>query len=92
MGNSAPIAARHYLQVTDADFDRAARRRKERRRIRRTSGAKCGAAAGGRNRNVSQETRKAPDNKGFLPIVANPCDTGQTYLVPPRGVEPLFSD
>ena len=23
LGNSAPIAARHYLQVTDADFDRA---------------------------------------------------------------------
>ena len=26
IGNSAPIAARHYLQVTDADFEKALQR------------------------------------------------------------------
>ena len=42
IGNSAAIATRHYLQVTDADYDKANSRR---RRIRRTPGAKSGAAA-----------------------------------------------
>lgn len=37
----------------------------------------------------SQETRKAPENKGFLPIVAAPCNTAQMYKVPPRGVEQI---
>ena len=89
LGNSAPIAARHYLQVTDADFDRAVQ-----------GGAKSGAlethnqaqhAAAG-DCEESQERQKAPENQGLLPVVAIPCDDVQKYLVPPRGVEPLFSD
>ena len=40
----------------------------------------------------SQETQKAPENQGLLPIVASPCDTLKKYKIPPRGVEPLFSD
>ena len=90
LGNSAPIAARHYLQVTDADFDRAVARR---RRIRRTCGAESGAARGGRElAGFRKKRQQAPENQGLVPSVANPCDTVQKYLVPPRGVEPLFSD
>ncbi len=95
LGNGAPIAARHYLQVTDADFDRATGGYPQ-----TEGGAESGAVAvrnpvqqpSAENCRVSQETQKAPENKGFLPSVANGCDTVQMYLVPPRGVEPLFSD
>ena len=89
LGNSAPIAARHYLQVTDADFDRAVR-----------GGAKSGAlaaqnqaqqAAGDPGR-LLQETAQAPDNQGLVLGCFNVCNDVQTYLVPPMGVEPLFSD
>ena len=94
LGNSAPIAARHYLQVTDGDFDRAVAS------PRMGGGAESGAQeaqnaaqhAAAEKCTLSQESRKAPENKGFLPSIANPCDTVQQYLVPPRGVEPLFSD
>ena len=66
IGNSAPIAARHYLQVTDADFDRAAMPAKR--------GAESGAAAaqnpaqqrGGRDSGkLRQETTQAPEIKGL---------------------------
>ncbi len=92
LGNSAPIAARHYLQVTDADFDRAVQGGAK-------SGAKSGALeaqnqaqqAAAENGRVSHETQKAPENKGLLPLIANPCNGVQLSIVPPRGVEPLFS-
>ena len=89
LGNSAPIAARHYLTVTDEDFARAAQ-----------GGAESGAVAvqnavqqaAARNCTGSQEIKKAHEDKGFLPSIANPCDTAHPPIVPPRGVEPLFSD
>ena len=89
LGNSAPIAARHYLQVTDADFDRAVQ-----------GGAFSGAGAvrnavqqpSAGDGSVSQETTQAPENQGLVLSVANPCYTVQPYIVPPRGVEPLSSD
>jgi len=86
LGNSAPIAARHYLQVTDADFDRAVQ-----------SGAKSGALeaqnqaqqASAENCRVSQETTQAPDNQGLVQSIANPCYSVQLSIVPPRGVEQI---
>jgi hypothetical protein len=39
--------------------------------------------------NESQETQKAPENRGYLPIIATNCDTVQKYKVPPRGVEQI---
>jgi integrase len=88
IGNSAPIAARHYLQVTDGDFDRANQRGTDSGTVAAQNAAQQAAA---RSRTVPQETTQAPDNQGLVLDVANPCDTVQTYLVPPRGVEPLFS-
>jgi integrase len=84
LGNSAPIAARHYLQVTDADFDRAVQ-----------GGAFSGAVAvqnavqqpSAGNCRVSQETTQARGVQGLVQSVANPCDTVQKYLLPPRGIE-----
>jgi hypothetical protein len=49
IGNSASIAAKHYLQVTDADFDRAVQ-----------GGAKCGAATIRRKSNRFARKQKSP--------------------------------
>ena len=89
LGNSAPIAARHYLQVTDADFDRAVQ-----------SGAESGAVAvrnpvqqpSGDSGRLLQEMTQAPGNQGLVLESSDVCNDVQTYLLPPRGVEPLFSD
>ncbi len=89
IGNSAPIAVRHYLQVVDSDFDRASQRGTESGTVAAQNQAQQPAARFGKE---SQETQKAPENQGFLPIVASQCDSAQEYILPPRGVEPLFSD
>lgn len=93
IGNSAPIAAKHYLQVTDGDFDRAVQ-----------GGAKSGAPeaqnaaqnqtqqTAAENCRVSQEKKKALGAQGLVLDIATSCDTVHPYIVPPRGVEPLFSD
>jgi integrase len=89
IGNSAPIAARHYLQVTDADFDRAS-----------GGGAESGAQAAQKpaqqahagNRTKRTKTKQAPAKQGLVREVAGLCDLVQTCSVPPRGVEPRFSD
>ena len=89
LGNSAPIAAKHYLQVTDADFNRAVQGGAKSGALEAQNQAQQAAAENGR---VSQETQKAPENQGLLPLIANPCNGVQLSIVPPRGVEPLFSD
>ena len=88
IGNSAPIAARHYLQVTDADFDGG---RGARRRFRRTRNAESDAATNGRFWHILARNAQALGNQGLVLDVANICDSEQMYIVPPRGVEPLFS-
>jgi hypothetical protein len=77
------------LQVTDGDFDLAVQGGAKSGALKAQNQAQHTAAGIG---TVSQESKRAPENKGFLPSIANPCDTVQAYLVPPRGVEPLFSD
>ena len=89
IGNSAAIAAKHHLQVTDADFDRASQ-----------GGAESGvqvaqnraqhAHAG--NRTDSQEMKQALAVQGLVLHGADSCDLVYTCPVPPRGVEPLSSD
>jgi hypothetical protein len=44
IGNSEPVAAKHYLQVTDADFEQAIH-----------GGAKSGAATNGREATFSDD-------------------------------------
>ncbi len=102
IGNSAPIADKHYLQVTEDDFARAAeiaiddQRGTESGTVDAQNSAKAAqnpaqqpAAIDRRN---SQETQKAPVIGAFVPSVATLCDTVQNSIVPPRGVEPLSSD
>jgi integrase len=89
IGNSAPIAARHYLQVTESDFDRAAQRGTESGTLPARNAAQYPAAPIG---TLSQETIQAPGTQGLVLSGAEGCDTVQKYILPPRGVEPLFSD
>ena len=89
MGNSAPIAAKHYLQLTDADFEKAVK-----------GGAKSGAVSvqkavqrpAALSRINRQETLQAHMFYGLVRIGTNSCVTLHEYTIPPRGVEPLSSD
>ncbi len=89
IGNSAPIAARHYLQVCDADFDAALERdaQSDARATQKTT--RQPTAQSGK---VGQETTQAPGFQGLLPTFPIDCNDVQSYTLPPRGVEPLFSD
>ena len=89
IGNSAPIAARHYLQVTDTDFDAALQRDAE-SDARATQNPTQQRA--GNSGKLGQETTQAPGNQGLVLAFADVYDDVQTFTVPPRGVEPLSSD
>ncbi len=86
IGNTATIAAKHYLTVREEDFERAAQ-----------GGAKSGALTA-QNRAQQPSARdvqgfaKSTDAKaGCGDMRAEPvaCGGTQNYLLPPRGLEPL---
>ena len=89
IGNSAPIAARHYLQVTDTDFDAALQRDAESdaRATQNPTQQRTGDSG-----KLGQETTQAPGDQGLVLSCSDVCNDVQTYLVPPGGVEPPFSD
>lgn len=100
IGNSAPIAARHYLQVTDADFQRASKapvsgpdRSAENSALAAHQAAQNAAQPTAANpRQSHQETHKAQQKPGLGLGLATVGDYWPNENVPPRGVEPLFSD
>ncbi len=87
IGNSQPIAAKHYLQVTDEHFERA------------IGDGEAGKAAQNpaqqppaNTREASQEPdvkMKNPANCGAFQEIAVGCDDPNINLLPPRGLEPL---
>ncbi len=85
IGNTERIAAKHYLQVKEDDFARAAGRAEK-------SGAKSGAPraqnraqqATAGSRTPTQEMQKARKNPGFLHSTALGCDSVQSMRIPPR--------
>ena len=87
LGNSQRVAAKHYLQVTDADYERAAE-----------GGAKSGAQAAqnpaqhaaGDSGRLWQETTQAPECQGLVPESSNICKRVQKYRVTPTGFEPVL--
>jgi len=89
IGNTAAIAQKHYLQVTDADFNRASsmpvQRGTESGTVAAQNAAQQAAAA---FRTVSQEKQKTPENPGFLQDVASACETVQSLKAPRVGLEP----
>jgi integrase len=90
IGNSATIAQRHYLQVTDEDFRRAA-----------GSAAKSGAvdpkkalqnpvqSPAAQGCQEYPEMHKAPAYRGLVHFLTSVCNSLQDNGIPPRGVEPL---
>lgn len=89
IGNSAPIAARHYLQVTDGDYDAALVRDANSDAQPTQNPTQQPTGDSGR---LSQETPQAPGNQGLVLETAGVSNDVQKCPVPPRGVEPLFSD
>jgi len=84
IGNTELIAAKHYLQVTDDDFQRA------------TQGAAKSAAVSVQNavqqpaagsRTTFQKVAQATDDSDLVLVGAEACDDVQDRPVPPRGVE-----
>lgn len=92
IGNSQPIAAKHYLQVTDEHFAKA---------IRNSSPGDQGGAESGSPvvQNAAQQPaaafRKEPQGStqitrrsGVMPIPASICDVVQSHQAEGRGLEP----
>lgn len=91
IGNSATIAQKHYLQVTDSDFERATNQ----------SGKLCGAQTGAFGAKVVQKkAQTAPDAEGqqrtqpldgiaFSPLLSSQVLSCQDVILTPRGFEPL---
>ena len=85
MGNTVSIAMRYYLQITDADFDRATQ-----------SAAESGAVALQKPvqqphaplRTELQETKQVPKNQGLMLPAATCCDAVQNDLAEGTGLEP----
>jgi integrase len=81
IGNSALIAAKHYLQVTDDDFRRGAESGAQAAQIRAQQPA-APACTG------SQETTEAPKGCEFAAVSAEGCDGVRSDQVRLEGFEP----
>jgi integrase len=77
IGNTMVIAAKHYLQVTDADFKRASH-----------YASQQGAAPSG---SISETTCTEPQDSAEMTLIAAGCDAVRSDPVPPRGLEPRSS-
>ncbi len=89
IGNSQPVAMRHYLQVRDSDFERASQTpdqaAQKAARFPARTGAEQGAQSG---KEYKPALTECPENADLL-IGAGTCDTLHNTLVAPRGFEPL---
>lgn len=91
LGNSQRVAAKHYLQVTDADFDRAT-----------GGGAQSGAQDGktaaqkqaqpmsANSGRLLQETHKALENQGLCHVLTKTGESWPERQVTPTGFEPVL--
>lgn len=87
IGNSAPVAAKHYLQVTDADFERAGRGGAESGAAGAQKAAQSGAVGMGRDETRFAET---PMPRDVVHPVASHVNYSTVVLAPLTGVEPVF--
>jgi integrase len=81
IGNSVPVAAKHYLQVTDADFERAVKGGAR-------DGAECGADRSGRERTGRDETHASTTKPSVLSATVPSGLVVSSCPVPREGVEP----
>jgi Phage integrase family len=103
IGNSQAVAAKHYLQVRDEDFDRASESGAESptwRSVQRRGGAESGAQDGktaaqkqappasAGSRQSPQETHNALEGQGLRQVAAVVGEMWPNCQVPPVGLEP----
>jgi hypothetical protein len=87
LGNTQALAMRHYVDVTDADFERATAdvetdKEQEAQNPAQQAHAGC--------RRVSQSSKLAHENPRFLPGDAISCDTIQKFTFEAAGIECEF--
>jgi hypothetical protein len=86
IGNTELIAAKHYLQVTDGDFDRAV-----------SGAAKSDAEsvqiavqqAAAPFSNDTHKSTEGETGRDLALVGAGACEDVQNRPIPPRGLEPL---
>ena len=86
IGNSVPVAAKHYLQVTDADFERAARGGAQ---CGARGGAECGADRGGPEWTGRDESDADPSKQAVLSTAVRSGPVLSIRSVLRTGVEPV---
>lgn len=84
LGNTAAIAMKHYVDVTDADFKRAIVPDEK-------AAHKAAQQSFARRRGDTQASRPMNEKTPVLPGSANSCDILQSCLVERKGVEPSTS-
>jgi integrase len=90
IGNSEAIAEKHYLQVTESDFERAAGSAAYSGAVNgETALQKAVQSARAGDCHGATETQKAPDFRGFVQVLSTVCKSLQDQGLPPRGLEPL---
>ncbi len=85
LGNTPKIAMKHYLMVTENDFQKATQIPTQLAVQKATMHPVVGY------RRESQETKKAPGKKGFLRRTAGGCSSLQLTQVAGMGFEPMTS-
>ena len=79
IGNSAPVAAKHYLQVTDGDFERAAKSGTQSGTVTAQSAAQSGATTNGQEMILEPQTQTPRD---VVHPVAFEVDSAQSRQYP----------
>src|SRR5262249_32664546 len=91
IGNTALIAQKHYLQVTDADFAKATGQGGAKGAAESAAQAlqKVTQHTAAQKHTIAQKSKKPPENRGFLQGGAASCASALVSGIPPRGLEPL---
>jgi integrase len=84
LGHSTLVASKHYWQLTDADFDRAAGSPSGNQKAAQKAAQQVHADSGGDSQSCGAAQKKTP----VLPGLATSCDYPQNVQVPPVGLEP----
>ena len=91
IGNSQPVAAQHYLQLTDEHFDRAVSGTPNGgARVAQNPAQKMHETTRNDSKIIFEDSAQSLDYSSTcdkLPVAAGTCEDGK---IPPRGVEPLF--
>ena len=89
IGNTVAVAAKHYLQVTDTDFERASEGGAESGALGHEKVAQNPAQPTSANsRQPSQKTHKAPADQGLCLALADSGEAWQDSQAPRQGLEP----